>query len=74
MITIAEVIEQCAALCDRLNDDLLQTLGIYADGERTAALYLADEIRALAAQYEGWVAVDAQDAARTALSEIEKCR
>lgn len=57
-IPISEVLEEAARECDKLHDALLQSPGEFSDGSRIAALQIADEIRALAAKYEGCIVAD----------------
>ena len=69
MITIAEVIEQCAKIIDQ------------QDVDPSFKHRMSSHIRALAAQYEGWIAVDtlrdtptldaAMDSARKYLAELD---
>jgi hypothetical protein len=69
VITIAEVIEQCAKIIDQ------------QDVDPSFKHRMSSHIRALAAQYEGWIAVDtlrdtptldaAMDSARKYLAELD---
>jgi hypothetical protein len=75
MITIAEVIEQCAKVCEEA-----YPYSVFHTDQR-ASKNCAAAIRALAAQYEGWIAVDtlrdtptldaAMDSARKYLAELD---
>jgi hypothetical protein len=60
MIPISEVLEEAARECDKLYDDLLQSPGEFSDGQRVAALQIADEIRALAAKYENCIVAEGE--------------
>ena len=70
MIPISEVLEVAARECDKLHDALLQSPGEFSDGSRIAALQIADEIRALAAKWEGCIVAEGKAGAYTILDKL----